>query len=491
MTRSAGDIVADALSSAARRGAPYADVRVVEERRLDVATRNGQTARLDDAWTRGVGVRVLADGAWGFAAAADLSPSGVDALVARALDTARASALIATTPLTLAPDDVASGAWSNPVQVDPWSISVAERLDLLREADATLRRESLVRVATASVTTLQTHVTFASTEGHHQDQTFVVCGGGLRAVAANDDDMQVRSAPNSFGGDHAQGGWEFVTGLDLVGVAPRVASEAAALLSAAPCPPGRRTIILDGSQLALQIHESAGHPAELDRLLGWEASYAGGSFLTRDRLGAYRYGSDAVSIVADSTTPGALGTFAWDDEGTPSQRWDLVRDGQFVGYLTSRDTASAIGESRSRGAARAASWARIPLVRMVNVSLEPGTAGSVDDLVADTEDGIYMETNASWSIDDRRYHFQFGCELGWEIQNGERTRMIKNPTYAGISPEFWASCDAVCGRDAWRMWGLMNCGKGQPGQLMRMSHGAAPARFRDVEVGVGFADGGA
>jgi TldD protein len=243
------------------------------------------------------------------------------------------------------------------------------------------------------------------------------------------------------------------------------------------------TVILDGSQMSLQLHESCGHPTELDRALGHEANYAGTSFLTTDQLGTLRYGSPAVSIVTDATTPRGLGSFGFDDEGVPAQKVDLVRNGRFVGYLTSRETAAMLGQV-SNGTMRAESWAHIPLIRMTNVNLEPGT-WTLEDLIADTDDGLLMITNRSWSIDDKRYNFQFGTEVGFEIKKGKRGRLLKNCTYTGITPEFWGKCDAVCDASHWEIWGTPNCGKGQPSQTMRTAQGAAPARFRDVQVGVG------
>jgi TldD protein len=239
--------------------------------------------------------------------------------------------------------------------------------------------------------------------------------------------------------------------------------------------------------VGLQIHESIGHPIELDRVLGTEANFAGMSFLTLEKLGTLQYASEIVNVVADATEahgPG-LGTFAYDDEGVPAQATPIIKNGLFVGYLTSRETAKAIGQSRSSGAMRAESWNRIPLIRMTNVSLLPG-AWTFDDLMADTDDGIFMETNRSWSIDDRRYNFQFGTEIAWEIRHGKKTRMLKNPSYAGITTEFWNSCDGICGPENWKLWGTPNCGKGQPMQSMGTGHGASPARFRRVQVGVAY-----
>jgi TldD protein len=304
----------------------------------------------------------------------------------------------------------------------------------------------------------------------------------MQAIAANDSgETQTRSYPILNGGHAFQGGYEQLEALDLAGTAPRVTSEAVALLTAPSCPDGELDLILESSQVALQVHESCGHPTELDRALGTEITLAGGSFLDPSKLGGFRYGSDAVTLTCDSIAGGGLGTFGWDDEGTPAGEHPLVERGMFVDYLSSRDTAASIGRS-STGTMRASGWDRIPLIRMTNVSLAPGS-GSLDDLVADTRDGIYMATNKSWSIDDQRLDFQFSCEMAWEIKNGKRTRMLKNPLYAGSTPSFWASCDAVCGRDEWRMWGISNCGKGDPIQIMGVGHGAAPSRFRRVRVG--------
>jgi TldD protein len=242
------------------------------------------------------------------------------------------------------------------------------------------------------------------------------------------------------------------------------------------------TVILDATQLALQVHESCGHPIELDRVMGTEASYAGTSFLTLDTLGSYRYGSDIVNIVADATIPGGLGTFGYDDEGVPGQRSPIVQDGTFVGYLMSRETATMMG-LESNGCMRAAGWNRLPLIRMTNVNLEPGD-WSWDDLLADTDEGLYLEMNRSWSIDDRRLNFQFGTEVAREVKGGRLGQLYKNATYTGITPKFWAGCDAICGSAHWRVWGIPNCGKGQPGQIAHVGHGTAPARFRNVQVGL-------
>ena len=326
--------------------------------------------------------------------------------------------------------------------------------------------------------------TFASSEGAHTEQEIVEAGGGIEATAVNYSEVQLRSYPQGSGGQLVTGGFEAVRGLDLPGNGRRIAEEAVALLDAPQCPAGEMTVILESSQLAQQVHESCGHPIELDRVLGMEASFAGTSFLTLDKLEGFRYGSEPVNIDADATAAGGLGTFGWDDEGIPAQNVPIVSAGEFVGYLTSRETAPRIGR-RSMGSSRAWGWNRIPLIRMTNISLRPGSDGGLEDLISDTSDGIYLATNRSWSIDDRRLNFQFGTQVGWLIKNGRRTTLVRNPTYTGITPRFWAGCDAIADASAWVQGGVPNCGKGEPMQTGHVGHGASPARFRNVQVGVG------
>jgi TldD protein len=260
-----------------------------------------------------------------------------------------------------------------------------------------------------------------------------------------------------------------------------VGEQAAALLRADPCPSGTTAVVIDDEQMALQVHESVGHPTELDRVYGSEAAYAGTSFVKPGDLGSLRYGSEHMNITADSTTPGGLGAFGFDDEGVPAGREPIVREGILSGFLTSRETAARIG-SGSGGSMRADSWSRMPLVRMTNLHLEPGE-GSLDDLIAGVDDGVFLQTNKSWSIDDKRLNFQFGTQIAWEIRGGKLGRMLRDATYTGQTPVFWGSLDGVAGPEEWRLHGLTNCGKGQPGQHAHVSHGASPARFRNVQVG--------
>src|SRR6185437_7095399 len=364
---------------------------------------------------------------------------------------------------------------------DPFDVSVADKVALCLRAEEALAHED-VKVTSASVRAQKEHKVFVSSEGASVEQEFVECGGGIDALAARDGVTQIRSYPSAHGGSSSQAGWEYVEGLGLEREAPRVGEQAAALLRADACPSGITTVVIDAEQMALQVHHSVGHPTELDRVYGTEAAYAGTSFVKPGDLGSLRYGSEHMNITADSTTPGGLGTFGFDDEGVAAAREPVVGGGILSGFLTSRETAARIGAG-SGGSMRADSWSRMPLVRMTNLHLEPGE-GTLEDLLADVDDGVYMETNRSWSIDDKRLNFQFGTQIAWEIKAGKLGRMLRDATYTGITPKFWVTLDAVAGRDSWRLYGLTNCGKGQPGQSAHVSHGAAPARFRDVQVGV-------
>jgi len=479
-----------ALETARARGAGFADARVMDIRQRDLSTKNGQVGNLSESESLGLGVRVMAQGCWGFASTDRLTREGVQACAARAVKIARASALAKKKDVVLVPEQAYVDTWQNPFIKDPFVIPLERQLDLLLAADAEMRRVAGVTLAETSMHFRRLEQWYASTLGSRIHQLKMHSGAGIVATSFAGDEIQKRSYPASFGGQHELAGYELIESLDLVGHAPKIAEEAAALHKAAMCPEGQRTIILEGSQLGLQIHESVGHPIELDRVLGMEANFAGMSFLTLEKLGKLRYGSDIVNVVADARLehgPG-LGTFGYDDEGVPAQCTDIIKNGLFTGYLSDRETAAAIHLSRSGGTMRAESWNRLPMIRMTNISLLPGT-WRYDDLIADTGDAILMETNRSWSIDDRRYHFQFSTEIGWEIKNGKKGRMIKNPSYSGITTEFWNSCDAICSRDYWTLWGTPNCGKGQPQQTMGTGHGAAPSRFRNVRVGVAFSKG--
>jgi TldD protein len=483
------DLAVAALETAELRGAIYADVRVMHMRQRDLTTKNGQVGTLAQSESIGIGVRTLANGAWGFASTDRLTREGVSACAAQAISIAKASALAKRGDVQMVSEDAFIDSWQSPFRKDPFELPIENQLALLLAADAEMRRVKGVTLTETGMQFRKIDSWFASSIGSRIHQRKLITGCGIAATAFQGDEIQKRSYPNSFGGQHLLEGYELVESLELLKHAPRVGEEAAALHSATQCPEKTGTLILGGSQLGLQIHESVGHPIELDRVLGQEANFAGTSFLTLDQLNKLRYGSDIVNVVADARLehgPG-LGTFAYDDEGVPAQCTDIIKDGQFRGYLSNRETAHLTGLKRSSGTMRTESWNRLPIIRMTNISLNPGT-WALDDLIADTNDGILMETNRSWSIDDRRYQFQFSTEVGWEIKGGKKTRMLKNPSYSGITTEFWNSCDAICSRDHWTLWGTPNCGKGQPMQTMGTGHGAAPARFRQVKIGSAFSN---
>jgi TldD protein len=480
------DIASWALNVAMLQRASYADVRLADDRSQALSTKNGKVGSASDAESFGVGVRVIVDGAWGFAASDDLGRTAVEATAARAVEIARASARVKKSPIILAPEKPATANWTSPFQIDPFTTSVEQNIELLLNVDAELRSVAGVTLAETNMNFRREEQWFYSSEGANIHQTKYTTGAGYTAYAFAGSEIQKRSYPNSYGGQFQNKGYELVNELKLVENARRVGEEAVALLKAEQCPQGVFDIILDGSQLGLQIHESIGHPIELDRVLGMEANFAGTSFLTLDKLRKLRYGSELVNVVADARQehgPG-LGTFAFDEEGVPAQCTPIITHGLFMGYLSSRETAHTIGLSRSGGTLRAEGWNRLPIIRMTNVSILPGKNPLTrEQLISNTDHGIEMETNRSWSIDDKRYNFQFGCEIGWEIKNGKRVRMLKNSSYSGITTEFWNSMDAICSRDEWVLWGVPHCGKGQPQQVMGTGHGASPARFRKIKVG--------
>lgn len=480
------DLSSWALATASQRGAAYADVRIAHDRSRGLATKNRKIGNASDSQSLGMSVRVLLNGAWGFASSADLSREAVEATAARAVEIAKASAQVKQSDVRLAPERPAKAEWTTPHKLDPFSISIEQNLALLEKIDSELRSVKGVTLAETNLNFRREEQWFYSSEGAEIHQTKFTTGAGYVAYAFAGNEIQKRSYPNSFGGQWQNKGYELIDELKLVENARRIGEEAVALHSAEQCPAGEFDIILESSQLGLQIHESIGHPIELDRVLGMEANFAGTSFLTLEKLRTLKYGSELVNVVADARQehgPG-LGTFAYDDEGVPAQCTPIITNGLFTGYLSSRETAALIGLDRSGGTLRAEGWNRLPIIRMTNISILPGEKPlTFEQLVSSTDHAILFQTNRSWSIDDKRYNFQFGTEIGWEIKNGKRVRMLKNPSYSGFTSGFWNSMDAICSRDEWTLWGTPNCGKGQPQQVMGTGHGASPARFRKVKVG--------
>jgi len=477
------DLARRALDTATQRGATYADVRIVRRKDQSVNVKAGQVDGVSLGESEGLGVRVLVDGAWGFASSGRMDGAEADRVAGQAVRIARASARHNQKPVVLDERPPAEGRYGTPVTEDPFEVPIDGTVDTLLEAERAMAAVPGVTTTKADYHAAREWKGFLCSDGSQTEQVSTHVGAGLEVSAASDDELQRRSFPEA--GGYRAAGYEQIRGLDLITRATPLAEEAVKLLSAPLLPPGRRTIILHPSQLYLQIHESCGHPTELDRVFGTEAAYAGTSFLTTDKLDArFRYGSDLVTLTGDATTPGGLGTFGWDDEGVVAQRVPLVSEGILSGYLSSRETAPRIGRS-SGGSVRAEGWNRLPLIRMTNINLEPRPGMSFEDIVADTEDGLLLESNRSWSIDDRRLNFQFGVEVAREIKAGKVGQLYRNATYTGITPEFWGSCDAVADERSWMLVGVTNCGKGQPGQGMHVGHGSSGARFRDVEVGVG------
>jgi TldD protein len=472
-----------ALDTASSRGAQYADIRFEVDRTERIEVRNGVVASLADSTSSGYGIRALVDGAWGFAASADLSETGIDDAAARAVAIARASASIARRRVGAPPPRAYVDSFATPVLRDPATVPLGERVALLLEAEKLLHGDKRIAVGRAWIDLWRTEKSFFSTIGSRIEQRILQTGSGVEAMAAGDGDVQTRTFPGDVG-LYKSGGWEIVEEARLLDNAARIGEEAVALLTAPQCPAGTFDVVLGGSQVSLQIHESCGHPAELDRVMGWEANFSGTSFLEIDQLDTLKYGSDIVNIVIDNTLVNGMATCGYDDEGTKSIRSDIVREGTLVGYEMSNDTARTIGRE-SNACVRAQSWEYVPMIRMCNLNLLPGNVPFAN-IFDDVRDGIYMESNRSWSIDDRRLNFQFGCEIAWEIKNGKRGRMLKNPTYGGMTPQFWNSCDAIADAASWVAWGTPNCGKGEPIQTGRTTQAASPARFRGVSVGVGY-----
>ncbi|MFG3418402.1 TldD/PmbA family protein [Micromonospora sp. NPDC049460] len=472
------DAAAAAVQAALDAGARYADARVMHRRYESMSARNGDIEELTQDESIGLGVRALVGSSWGFHAVPELSDAAAREAGRRAARIATASARVPGPPIDLVPAAAVTASWASPCVVDPLGVPLSDKGDLLVGATRTMAEHG-ADVAEGLYQVWDTAKWFVSSEGHRIDQRIRECGGGISATVVGDGETQRRSYP-SYRGQYGTTGWELVTSLDLAAQAARIAEEARALLTAPPCPAGETDLILGGEQLALQIHESVGHAIELDRILGWEAAFAGTSWLDLAQLGSLRYGSELMNVTIDPTIPGALGSFGFDDEGSPAVKRDAVREGRWVGVLAGRDSAAVAGLDHG-GSVRADGWARLPMVRMTNVGLEPGPH-TLEEIVAATDDGVLMDVNRSWSIDDKRLNFQFGCEIGWEVKKGRRGRMLRNPTYTGIGPLFWRSMDMLSSETV--AWGTPNCGKGQPGQVGHTGHPAAPARFRNVRVGV-------
>jgi TldD protein len=467
------------LGLAQKLGAEYADARYVSITQQPVSVSTDGAPQLSVSKSVGLGLRVLVDGAWGFSATPYLDPRSLEKTADEAVKIAYASALCKKGDgVSLEPLNPKRARWHTPCKVDPLGVKPEDKIEFLTDVVESAKKVPGVFRATASIMSYREEKEFMSTDGRQVEQTIVHSGGSVSVMARGDGGVQSRSFA-----DYAGGGFEFVESLDLKTKAETLAGEAVSLLKAPACPQGVTDVVMGGSMVALQIHESCGHPIELDRVVGQEATFAGTSFLTPDKKGSFRYGSPCVNIVADATAPGGLGSFGYDDEGIEARRAEIVREGIFTDYLTSRELAPLF-DQESNGTMRAVGWENIPLIRMTNINLEPGD-WTLDEIIKDTKEGIFVDTPKSWSLDDKRLNFHFGQEIAYEIKDGSLGRMLKNPAYTGMTPEFWNSCDAVAGEDEWRIWGTPGCAKGEPVQVINVGHGAAPARFRKVKAGVG------
>ena len=474
------NLVALAFNMAKLKGASYVDVRLIRKQDEYIAMKNGRVEALKRDDDSGIGIRVIVNGSWGFAATAKLNKNDIVNTAALAVKVAKASSTLKAKDILLDMREKVVGNYQTKIIKDPFEISLDQKIALLLQADEIMRKVTGVALAESELTFSKKFQIFASSNDSYIEQVIYQSGGFISATAVKGNITGDRSYPG-MRGHYKTAGYEFIESQKFLDHAERVASEAVALISAQDCPSIKTTVITDGSMTAIQIHETIGHPTELDRVLGTEVSLAGKSHLTTDKLHKFQMGAPHINITHDATIEGGLGSFGYDDEGVPAQKTYLIKDGIFNNYLTSRETAPVIGQ-KSNGAMRADSWASIPLIRMTNINLLPGT-WKIEDLIADTEDGIYLESAGSPSIDDMRLNYHISSEVGWLIKNGKKTEMVRRPSYSGISYEIWRNCDAICNENYWDVWGVPNCGKGDPTQTMTVGHGASPARFRNIKIG--------
>ncbi|MBX3191693.1 MAG: TldD/PmbA family protein [Labilithrix sp.] len=477
--RTVDEVVSRALDAAKRGGASYADVRIVRRRTEQITTREDHVVSVGFGETYGVGVRVIVDGAWGFAATPTVSGASAESAAASAVAIARAARPALKRPVALAPAPVEKGAWKTPMRIDPFEVPLAEKAQYLLDLWPIVKDVRLVKYASGAFEALAEHKIFASSEGSIVEQTQTRVWPSFSVTAVQEGQFESRAADVP----PMQAGWDYVLGSRLRADARSLAEDAVEKLRAPSVTPGKTDLVLAPSNLWLTIHESVGHPTELDRALGLEANFAGTSFATTEKLGKLRYGRDNVNLYADKTTPGGLATCAWDDDGVRTQRWDLVKDGVFVGYQTTRDQAGWIGEKASRGTSYAEDHKSVAFQRMPNISLAPDPKlRSLEDIIAATDDGVLISGNGSWSIDHQRYNFQFSGQMFHAIKGGKIAGPLRDVAYQSNSLEFWNACDLIGGPSTWELHGTLWDGKGEPSQANAVSHGCPAARFRGVNV---------
>jgi TldD protein len=426
-------------------------------------------------------VRVLVQGAWGFAASRIVTPESVRRLAAQAVEIARANAAYQRKPITMVPTPKATAKWKSAFQKDPFDVSIEPKVEFLLKLNEAAMKTKGASFVTSSLSFQNEQKFYASTDGSRIEQYLIRSHPSFTVTAVNRaaGDFQTRSSlsgPKSIG-------YEYLEKHPWLQEAAQAGEEAVAKLKARPVEPGQYDLVIHPTNLWLTIHESVGHSTELDRALLWEANFAGTSFLTPDKTGKLQFGSTICNFFADRIQPEGLATVAYDDEGVPGQRWYLVKDGIFVDWQTTRDLAPLVGHKKSYGCLHADSWGSVPFPRMPNVSLEPAPApASLDDLVGAVDDGILIYGNGSWSIDQQRYNFQFGGQTFWEIKKGKVGAMLRDVAYQSRTTDFWNSCDGLGGKATYEVNGAANDGKGEPGQANAVSHGCPPARFRKINV---------
>ncbi|MHA1211823.1 MAG: TldD/PmbA family protein, partial [Candidatus Heimdallarchaeota archaeon] len=421
------DLTQKALEICSKEGATYADIRIVTIKDEDISIKRGNIEALNLTTVKGFGIRTIANGGLGFAGSYLITPKEIERVAKLAVRIGKASGSTRKKPIEFVDEKAVEDEYKTPFKKDPFAVPTEDKIATLVEVDKRLKEYNpeVIKMTQADYRGHREDKIFASSEGAYITQQITFCGGGYACTAISPGTQpQRRSFPGSFRGNFSAMGYEYFEGLDLLENVEKTAKEAIALTNAKTCPTEKATLLLDGHQLMLQIHESCGHPTELDRVLGTEAAFAGTSFMTPDLLGKLKFGSEHVNMVSDCTNLGGLGTYGYDDEGVKARRVDLVKDGLFVGYQSSRETAALIGLEKSSAGMRADNPQKLPLVRMTNINLEPGD-WKRDEIIADTKKGILMSTNKSWSIDDKRLNFQFGTEIAWEIVNGEIGDIIK------------------------------------------------------------------
>ena len=475
------DLCLHALDVAKQKGATYADARIVRFRNQHVMTEDERVSAIQDSDSIGIGVRVIANGAWGFAASAVLNKGEVERVAAQAVEIAKASALApAPDGIRWAQEPAHEGVFKTPYEKDPFEVALEDKINLLLSINKEVLNVDGVKKCHSYMHFKGEHRYLANTEGTMIESETLTSSAQYRATAVDESTAKTRY----FEAYPLNTGYEHIENTPLLAEARRVGEEAVAQLKGKPCPVGKKDLILHPSHLALTMHESIGHATELDRVLGMEESLAGSSFATIDKLGNLKYGSPIMNIICDNTMPFGLGSKGYDDDGVEMQKWHVIKDGILIDYMTGREVCHAIGAERSRGSCRADSWASIPIVRQSNIGLAPGTEQlTLEELIADTKDGIYIEGMGSFSIDQKRQNFQFGGDCFWEINDGKKGAILKDVTYQAITTEFWGSLDAICDERFWTPYGVMNCGKGDPMQVAQMTHASAPARFRQINVG--------